>query len=97
MLLRLHSGKDELTIWDRHHPKGWIAQKGERWYSHPEVSGSSPGPVKVFFAIFRDFHLNLIEIPEEYHIQRSHITLYLPLTMTLKVHVARAPELAVNV
>ena len=24
----------------------------ERWYVNPEVSGSSPGPVKVFFAIF---------------------------------------------
>ena len=27
----------------------------ERWYVKPEVSGSSPGPVKVFFAIFEDF------------------------------------------
>ena len=27
---------------------------GERWYGNPEDSGSSPGQVKVFFAIFGD-------------------------------------------
>ena len=29
-----------------------IAHIEERWYGDPEVSGSSPGPVKVFFANF---------------------------------------------
>ena len=34
--------------------KGWIAQMVEpSWYGNPEVSGSSPGPVRVFLAIFR--------------------------------------------
>ena len=50
---RPHPGKDKLTIWDRHHPKGWIAQMGERWYGNPEVSGSSPSPVKVSLPIFK--------------------------------------------
>ena len=33
--------------------KGWIAQMEEHWYSNPEVSGSSPGPVKFFLHIFQ--------------------------------------------
>ena len=33
----------------RHHPKGWIAQIGERLYHNPEVSGLSTGPVKEVF------------------------------------------------
>ena len=36
-----------------HPSKGLIlAQVGERWYVKPEVSGSRPSPVKVYFAIF---------------------------------------------
>ena len=30
--------------------KGWKAQMEEHWYGNSEVSGSSPGPVKVLFA-----------------------------------------------
>ena len=32
--------------------KGWIAQMEEHWYISPEVSGSSPGPVKFSLPIF---------------------------------------------
>ena len=34
--------------------KGWVpvAQMEEHWYVNPEVSGSSPVPVKVFFCLF---------------------------------------------
>ena len=33
-------------------------ERKERWCVNPEVSGSSPAPVKVFFAIFRNFLLS---------------------------------------
>ena len=33
--------------------KGWIAQMNEHWYGSPEVSGSSPGPVKFSVPIFQ--------------------------------------------
>ena len=37
---------------------------GERWYANPEVSGSSPRPVKVFFAISKSlgFFLFFLEL-----------------------------------
>ena len=35
---------------------------GERWYGNPEVSDLSAGPVKVFFAIFR----NCSEVPSQF-------------------------------
>ena len=35
--------------------KGWIAQMEEHWYGSPEVSGSSPGPVKFSLPIFQIF------------------------------------------
>ena len=34
--------------------KGWIAQMDEHWYGNPEVSGSSPGPVKFSLPIFQN-------------------------------------------
>ena len=39
--------------------KGWIAQVAERWYGNPEVTDSSPVPVKVFFAISKYFELKI--------------------------------------
>ena len=35
---------------------------GERWYGNPEVSGSSPGPVNVFFEVSEPFKNNRISL-----------------------------------
>ena len=45
----------QLTIWDRHHPKDWIAQMGEHGCGNPEVSGSISGPVKCFLLFLEKF------------------------------------------
>ena len=36
----------------------------ERWYVNPEVSGLSPSPVNVFFAIFGNFPFNNLDCQE---------------------------------
>ena len=40
--------------------KGWIAQMEEHGYGNPEVSDSSPGPVKFSLPIFQTIFMSAI-------------------------------------